>query len=248
MKILAKYIHGSHDSTDIDVHYVVEEQPSFQEAKAFCDEDKTENRNVITIRNGIVTDCYKGTPDEINNALIDTYDHHKQEFPLLIEYRVKRDKQLKYIRATRVILSFLSRSQYRPAVKQALVTSWTGRLNILASLQLTDIDFTTLNKNLKEVDILKVIAFQIGQTVGLLDGFELYTKMDISAVYEELKPYLYRETTDVTVLNDKLHEMVERIKDGYIVEEYKIDDEHYVCFPNGGNKSYNLKTEKLIIE
>lgn len=74
--IIAKYIHGSEDSTDIDVHYVFDEMPSYQECKKFCDSDKSENRNIITIKNGIVTGCYKGTVDEINNALIETYPLH----------------------------------------------------------------------------------------------------------------------------------------------------------------------------
>ena len=30
MKIIAKYIHGSEDSTDLDVIYVVDELPSLQ--------------------------------------------------------------------------------------------------------------------------------------------------------------------------------------------------------------------------
>lgn len=32
--------------------------------------------------------CYKGTPDELNNALLETYSLHKQEYPLLITRKV----------------------------------------------------------------------------------------------------------------------------------------------------------------
>ena len=73
MEIIARYIHGSENSTDLDVIYVVDELPSLQECKTFCS-DKDENRNLITVENGIVTSVYKGTPDEVNNSLLRTYN------------------------------------------------------------------------------------------------------------------------------------------------------------------------------
>lgn len=82
MKTLYRYIHGSEDSTDVDVVYVVDEIPSLSEAKAFCSpDDKKENRNLIVVKDGIVTDCYKGTVDEINNSLLNTYYKHEQTDP-----------------------------------------------------------------------------------------------------------------------------------------------------------------------
>lgn len=53
MEILARYIHGSEDSVDTDVYYVVDELPSFQECKEWCDSKKDENANLITIIDGI---------------------------------------------------------------------------------------------------------------------------------------------------------------------------------------------------
>lgn len=126
MEIIAKYIHGSEDSLDTDVYYVVKELPSFSECRAFCSANKEENRNLIVIKNGVVTNCFIGTNDEINNALIDTYQLHEQEYPLLITKRVSRDIPLKAIRVSRGILSLLSRTQYRSEIKEALKSNFTN--------------------------------------------------------------------------------------------------------------------------
>ena len=45
-------------------------------------------------------------------------------------------------------------------------------------------------------DVKKLIAFQIGQILGLTDSVELYTKSEIASYYIDLKPYLYRNSTD----------------------------------------------------
>ena len=84
---MLKYIHGSEDSLDTDVFYVFDKIPSFAECRKFCSEDPNENRNIITIKNGIVEQCFIGTPDEINNGLLDTYKLHPQTCELKIEHR-----------------------------------------------------------------------------------------------------------------------------------------------------------------
>lgn len=188
-----KYIHGSGDSTDNDVIYVVDELPSLQDCKRFCSnqDNPDENRNICVIKNGEVVQCYKGTPDEVNNAVYLTYRLHKQEFPLLITHLVPRDKAAKCMRAVRIILSHLSRSQYRSEVKHALVSNFTTRLKTLEDINLETIDFDHLNNNMTREDILKTIAFQIGQTSLLMNGFEAYTKGEV-AEYFGLDEFLYR--------------------------------------------------------
>lgn len=246
MEIIAKYIHGSEDSTDVDVHYVVEEQPSFQEAKAFCDADLTENRNIITIKDGIVTGCYKGTVDEINNALLDTYNLHEQTSPLLVTKRVERNKPLKYIRAIRIMLSHLSRSQYRSEVKAALRGTWKQRLDTLDKIDLTTIDFSSLNKNLKDVDILKVFAFQIGQCMLLRRDVEVYTKKTVADNLFVFQPFLYRQPTkDITVLDHALHFLIQYIREDYMTRDLNVDGNNYVWFIDE-NKKFDLKTEKEV--
>lgn len=197
MNIIARYIHGSEDSTDMDVIYVVDELPSLQECKTFCS-DKEENRNLITVENGIVTSVYKGTPDEVNNALLDTYKLHEQEYPLLVERKVERDVHIKAIRAVRCILSHLSRSMFRPEIKNALRGSWSVRIETLQMIydHFDEIDFDSLQNNMSGDDVKKLIAFQIGQVLALTDFVELYTKSEIASYFTDLKPYLYRNSTD----------------------------------------------------
>ena len=217
--IRAKYIHGSQDSTDVDVHYVFDKMPSFAECKEFCDADKSENRNIITIDDGIVTGCYKGTVDEVNNGLLATYPLHEQEYTLLVTKKVERNKPLKFIRAIRIILSHLSRSQYRPEVKEALrSTDWNTKLDTLDNIDLTTIDFSTLNKNLSASDILKVIAFQIGQSLLLHRDIEVYTKGEVAKFYTEFTPFIYRydkPNVDVTILDHALHFFIQYIRQDY---------------------------------
>ena len=43
-------------------------------------------------------------------------------------------------------------------------------------------------------DVLKSIAFQIGQTLALDEGIELFTKMAIVSHFPTLSTYLYRES------------------------------------------------------
>ena len=48
---------------------------------------------------------------------------------------------------------------------------------------------------------MKTYAFQIGQTLALMNGKEYYTKKDIGIEYPELKPFLQRENdSDISVL------------------------------------------------
>lgn len=247
MEIIAKYIHGSEDSTDVDIHYVVDKLPDLAECKQFCSKDSNENRNLIVIQNGIVTDVYKGTPDEVNNALLRTYPLHQQSSPLLVQHRVLRVRPLKYMRAVRIILSHLSRSQYRKEVKEALVSgSWHQRVSVLNSLDLSKIDFETLNKHMSGADIKKVVAYQIGQALALSpksNPTEVYTKKEIGVVFPCLKPYLQREETSIDDLAAMLHmfcgamwAVAEESEDGDIVAVFEDNRERYFI---------NLKTEKI---
>lgn len=37
------------------------------------------NCNLVVVNDGILVDCFKGTVDELNNAILYTYGLHKQE-------------------------------------------------------------------------------------------------------------------------------------------------------------------------
>lgn len=201
-----KYVHGSEDSIDKDVYYVFDELPEFGKCREFCS-DKEENRNIICVKNGIVSDCFIGTIDEVNNSLFDTYNLHEQEYPLIIEQKVPRDIIMKDIRATRGILSTISRTQYRNIVKDALRGSWSDRIDALGRIDFSQIDYDGIDKNHSGKDALKIIAFQLGQSIGLHEGIEFYTKSTISLFYKELEPFLYRKGGNLENINlyvDKL--------------------------------------------
>lgn len=240
MEYIAKYVYGSHNSLDIDSVYIVDTLPPLVDCKRICSENTTENMNLATIANGCISACYKGTVDELNNAVYMTYDLHEQTSPLLIERMVDRDIPLKFIRSIRSILSHLSRSQYREDIKLALRSSWTERLNVLSNINLNDIDFGTLNKNMSAEDVIKLIAFQIGQTKALIEGHEFFTKDDVGRYYPKLSPYLSRSSTSLDDLISALKSFIEMLRYFF---PYETDDTN-VNFKTFG--AYNLKTETKI--
>lgn len=254
MNILGKYIHGSEDSVDVDTYYWVDELPStIQECKTWCESKEGENANLFTVHTKIVNEqyssvvdkVYKGSPDEVNNSLLRTYDLHPQEssLPPGLHY-VLRDTFIKYIRAVRGILSHLSRSQYRSDIKFALSSNdWHQKLDALRNINLSNIDFSTLNNHMSPEDIKKVIAFQIGQSLGLMDGFEYYTKSEIADAYPVLRQFLYRDVnSNINELNAMLRYFIRRI----ITEvnpKILYEDDGIITFISG---KYDVKNEKRI--
>lgn len=239
---MIRYIHGSEDSLDLDVYYVFDSMPDFSECRRFCSEDKNENRNIIVIKDGVVTECFIGTIDEINNGLIDTYSLHEQEHPLLIERRVERDILIKSIRAIRGILSLISRTKYRPEIKASLNANWEDRLRCLRTIDFTTIDFSELDKQYDGTHIKKVIAFQIGQTLGLFDGVELYTKSSIAKQYPELRAFLYREESDISIINKYITLLVDKLEE---IETRKVSEREVLFVESGRIFDLKHETEKL---
>jgi hypothetical protein len=234
---MIKYIHGSHDSIDIDVYYVFDIMPEFKYCQDFCS-DKDENRNIITIKDGVVNQCFKGTVDEVNNGLFYTYNLHKQDYPLLITKTVQRDVLIKDIRAFRGIFSYLSRTQYRQDIKDGLKSGWGKRINIIENIDWNNIK--EFHKTFNKKDVFKVYAFQLGQALGLHDGDELYTKKSLSEKYPDLRKYLYREDTDINDLLFYLSKFINMIKDYKIIENGTI-----ITFCDF-DKTIELKTERYM--
>lgn len=188
--------HGSHDSTDIDVVYVFDRKPGLLECHRFCAESE-ENRNIMVVRDGVVVECFKGLPDEVNNGVLRTYHLHTQAHPNPVLRPVERIVPLKIARGIRLILTRLTRTPHRTAIKAALRSH---DFNHYRSC-LADLDFRTLALGASP---LKSIAFQLGQMHGLLDGAEHYTKTEIAGADEQLAPFLLRasEQGDLPALNE----------------------------------------------
>lgn len=195
--------HGSEDSLDHDVYVIFDHIPTFQEAKSYCNSLDGMNPNILFVKNGLVDWCFKGTVDECNNSLFMTYALHEQTHTNPIAHRIERDFELKLIRTFRGILSYFSRTEHRIAVKKALrSSSFEEKLSVMRSCQLSlDTDY----KKATHIEVFKFYAFQLGQTLALLeDGIELFTKSSVAEHYPELRPYLYREAQDPTALQDFL--------------------------------------------
>ena len=86
------------------------------------------------------------------------------------------------------------------------------------SLYILKLDFTLYQFPRNTADRLKTIAFQLGQSIGLIEGIELFDKHDIALKYPLLKDFLDRTNTyDMTKLNKMMLLYINRIK------EYGLD-------------------------
>lgn len=184
--------HGSEDSLDVDAYVILPAPLEFKEAKKLCDSYKDINANLLVVSGGVVSWCYKGTKDECNNSILATYHLHEQNFPCPIEFVADRQYGLKMLRTIRGLLSYNSRTELREEIKKALTSDdLNKKLEVLNKVDLTKVaDFQKTSLT----EAYKFFAFQMGQTLGLLqDNVELFTKKAVGEYYPELMPYLKRE-------------------------------------------------------
>lgn len=226
---------GSDDSTDIDVVFFVDKLPdTITDRLLLCkkytatlrlkmESPKAINGNLAVIANGQLTDVYKGTADELNNALFETYHLHEQDFDNQVLSLLVRDVDLKFIRCARMLLSALSQTVFRKEVKLALRSNLSDRLQTLKGIDLQLLSST--NRGYSLLDLKKVLAFQLGQTLALHSGKEIYTKRKLIEVYPNLSPYLQRvPNTEMQSLNSFLNSfcaaLAERLTQMKSTEEY----------------------------
>lgn len=203
-------IFGSKSSTDYDIMVFVDKITTIQESheivskldKEFSEiySGKPTNCNLAIVgEDGTITKVFKGTSDEVNNALLETYDFHDQKFPQIIKGKISRDVNEKILRTARVLLSFLSRTEHRKIVKAALKGDLSSKLDVLSIIDLSKI--TDLgSRNVEWVDYIKTMSFQLGQTNALIFDTELYTKESISKYFPKLSGMLDRTREDLEYL------------------------------------------------
>lgn len=201
-------LYGSKSSVDYDVMVFVDRVRSTEDSHRYIDKlnselskiylDKVVHCNLAIVEKGVVKYCFKGTEDEVNNSLLFTYDNHVQVFENKILRKMDRDVRVKVFRTAHVILSFYSRTIYRKEIKKALKGTVQDKLNILKKYDLLSLDIVGKKETLE--DIYKVLAFQYGQTIALINGTELYTKEDISVYFPDLEPALSRKDYSIDVL------------------------------------------------
>jgi len=222
-------VFGSPSSQDIDVMVFVDELRSIDDNHTLikelnvyfenfvsdaCFDGRKVNANLAVLKDGKVIEVFKGTADECNNSLMDTYQFHHQAYANHVTARYDRFDEYYHIKLKRVarfIMSFFSREpELRPLIKSAL------RGDILERLEtLRHIDFTKYNtfpgKKEKHEDIYKVLAFQFAQVFGLSNQQEIYTKEDAAIQFPVLKGLLAREPItekDIEHLNIYLQKFI----------------------------------------
>ena len=216
-------IFGSENSLDYDVMVFVDQIPDIiDHSHTLCKiynselskilKDKPLNCNLATVEKGFVVNVFKGTNDEVNNALFYTYDFHTQYHPLLIREPVIREYDMKILRAYRNILSFFSRGHLRKTIKPALRGDLRDKIPVMKMIDFEVMkEFPGKKESIK--DIFKIVSFQFGQLFSLVDGFEKdsYTKNGIIKNYNDLGPMLRREELfekDYKTLNNYLDRLI----------------------------------------
>ena len=193
-------VFGSANSLDLDVCFFVDILSTIAENKLILSGyesilqtkvTKKVNGNLAIVKNGILVECYKGTIDELNNALYYTWCLHEQLISNQVFSPVERNLNLKILRCSRTIISYFTRTYLRADAKHALQSSLNQRIVFLSKLKLSD--FSAFGKHGTRIEIYKSIAFQLGQTIALLNSKELYTKEGIIIECPSLKKYLNRE-------------------------------------------------------
>ncbi|MCL9804464.1 hypothetical protein NAT51_02955 [Flavobacterium amniphilum] len=214
---------GSADSVDYDVVFLIDAMPetilekltlsnSLKEQLAEEYQDKVINANLAVCSNGCIVSVYKGTADELNNSVLATYDLHHQDFGNEITKTLKRDVHLKLIRSLRMLLSFVSKTEFRTVVKAALKGDVHLKVKTLAEINLLQLN--DFGKGTDATGLKKMMAFQLGQTLALASGTELYTKKEIMAFFPELKPFLLREPeTNMEVIQTYVNQLVAVLKE-----------------------------------
>ncbi len=203
IKNLPFLLHGSEDSLDKDIYVLCPKPLDHKESLDVIShfESLGFNANPIFIENGNVVWNFKGVNDEVQNSIFHTYSLHEQNIPNPIQNTAERNHGLKALRTIRGLLSQCSRTQYRDIIKPTLKNH-----NVLDKLKvISQIDFSSIDdyEKLSKVEAGKFFAFQIGQTLGLLqDGEDLFTKKSVSNKYPYLTDLLYRkEGADFSIIN-----------------------------------------------
>jgi hypothetical protein len=205
---IVSFAHGSSNSLDQDRMYIfpLEHINTVigDRARALLDDGIIDVNLVDFDEDGYVCENHKGQTDEIHNALLTTYPLHVQRFPLPTSMapKIQRTAVLKYLTGMRRMFIRLTEVELtRPMMKESLRNHHPS----IGPLTFDRVDFTVIIP-ITNVDHAKTFAFQMGQIMGLIDGFDLFTKNDIVHAYPELEPFIMRRREESLaqsqVLND----------------------------------------------
>lgn len=201
-----------------------------------------ENRNICLIKDGYIVQIYKGNEDETNNALLRTYPLHlkEQRFENPVKHSMERVCILKIVRSCRALLTwFTKHKQHRLTIKNSLRScDFNEYLKTLKNV--VDISDPEFFKLISNKDSIKSLAFQLGQTIALIRGIEIYTKNEISEMFPDLADMLMRREFTVKtfdILNKHKNELLSHLT---CVKSFKIANSSWnIFFCDTNEPSFN---------
>lgn len=209
--ICARLEHGSTDSVDQDVCYLVKGNlPSAKQFETFVRDHKEEDVNAAWVNeDGRIVDCMRGLPSETHNALLVTVPLRGGSIPVhfLSPIPQRRNAQEKLIETMQKLVILIRRSEvYRERAIACLKSCQVHESHAL----LMQVDFSQTQL---DVDALKQTAFMVAQTIGLLmSNHEMYTKAALAEFFPDLKDLLWRvkgaSTAPLTAAVKKMLECV----------------------------------------
>lgn len=193
----ARFVHGSPDSRDLDVVYIVAPESQFPNQTtlvSFC-KGSDEDRNVVQLarENGKTGDwfvkrSFRGAPDEVNNAVLETHRNVPGDAPSKFDVANKccRSVLLRYIVATKaIIIKMRHLEACRKECVKALQT-WHFSTNVSTVHGPCRSNFEHLDQ-----ESAKYVTFHLAQSYALAIGIELFTKRSLVSFLNELEPILY---------------------------------------------------------
>lgn len=243
------YFFGSHNSLDVDV--LVDHPETSNEAvdaiKLLHPATKDWNMSLIGIENGRIvrTMPRRGSPDAVHNSLYYTYNIHaqKQVYELPLQAPVQRHILLAIDGCIRNLLIVTKapgvKTFYNKIVSPVLNKGdWFERLELLLRL-----DYDTAyhpDKPARNLGLYKSLAFDVGQTLSLIKGIELYTKDLVIAAHPELMEVISRQPCDLNAtLKQKIAELYNVVK----VMDIRQIEAHHVSL---GNEVVDTRFGKLL--
>ncbi|WP_420575066.1 hypothetical protein [Kordia sp.] len=212
-------IFGSKSSQDVDVCFFVDSldgiRGNHEVVKMYTQQvkfntSKPINGNLAILKNGIIIENFKGSADELNNALFTTYNLHDQVYKNHIQQLVARDVTSRIVRCARSLVASFTRTDLRVASKVALRADVATQIDFLDTIELKN--YTDFGKHGSVIEIYKSMAFQLGMTIALMNDIELYTKEEIIATFPELEHYILRKEQNSEVLQKHLKLFITMVK------------------------------------
>jgi hypothetical protein len=203
------FIFGSPDSIDIDVlvdHPGATGSDADKLIVSLLKEKyptiKDWNLSLIKIMEGriICTMQRRGSEDAVHNSLFYTYRHHEQKYENPLTAPVKRHMLLAVYVCVRNLLAINAATSEKQFYKQVISPvlkegNWQKEVALLDLLQYEKPPFDDEKRTL---GLNKSLAFDLGQTISLLNGNELYTKGDIIQHHPELAPIILRQPSNIS--------------------------------------------------